>query len=107
LVGSTLPALERNAGDVVAFFLIEHFKKGLLKSCPHLGGRPAEVDKSVASVIEHGHRPPALGFSLGLVEHGRTLLGRELGSAAGEGDERAGVCQDQLTRARILRWPCL
>src|SRR5262249_42758435 len=75
-VRRAVPALQRDAADMLALLVVKHFEEGFDETRANLGRRSAEIDETVAPVVEHGHGAPALRLGFGLVEHGRTLLGR-------------------------------
>src|SRR5215471_8281964 len=73
-VRGALPALQGDGADVSAFLVVEEVEVGLGEVATHLGGRAADVDQTVGSVVEDRDGPPSLRFCFGVIEHGLTLL---------------------------------
>src|SRR5207237_3899117 len=57
--------------------ILEPLGEGRRIAGADLGGRAADVQQALAAVVEDGQRPPTLELGFALVEHRKTLLGRE------------------------------
>src|SRR5438067_13001685 len=72
-IGSAVPALQRDGANVVALFVIEHFKEGVLEAGADLSRGAPEVEQPIAAVVRNRHRPPTLWLRFGGIKHGLTL----------------------------------
>jgi hypothetical protein len=75
-VGCTVPALQDDGPNMMAFLLLEHLGKGHGVAVADLSGRTTQVEQALPAIVQECDGAPGLGFGFG-VRHGLTLLGRE------------------------------
>src|SRR5262249_16306435 len=98
-IWGAMPPLQRDGADVLPFFIVKDLNKRLGEAGTDLGRGAAEVQQTVASIIEDGDGAPTLRLGLGVVEQDWTLHGlgvkrRKTGCRSWTGKSRASwpVC---------------